>query len=159
MKSPALLASGTERRFTHVTQRAGSVLKEASGFSGVQPGVDLSLHDRALGCGRLNAHMFEPNVQQTVPLLNVANLQESLRFYVDGLGFEVKRKWESDGRLYWCWLQHGGASLMLQQPPTDGPDSWKPGGVVGEGISICFQCQDAIAIHRQMLNRNFEASK
>jgi hypothetical protein len=24
-------------------------------------------------------------------------------------------KWESDGQLAWCWLQHGSAALMLQQ--------------------------------------------
>ncbi len=24
-------------------------------------------------------------------------------------------KWEPDGQLAWCWLQHGGAALMLQQ--------------------------------------------
>jgi hypothetical protein len=25
------------------------------------------------------------------------------------------RKGKPDGRLAWCWLQHGGAALMLQQ--------------------------------------------
>jgi len=38
-------------------------------------------------------------------------------------------------------------------------DSWNPGGQVGEGVSICFTCKDAIAIYRQMLDRNFKISK
>ncbi len=86
----------------------------------------------------------ESNVQQTVPLLNVSDIQESLRFYVDGLGFEIIHKWEPDGRIQWCWLQHGGAALMVQELPKNGPDSWNPGGRVGEGVSICFMCKDAI---------------
>jgi catechol 2,3-dioxygenase-like lactoylglutathione lyase family enzyme len=101
----------------------------------------------------------ESNVQQAVPLLNVSNIQESLRFYIDGLGFEITHKWEPDGRLRWCWLQHGSAALMVQELPKDGPDSWSPEGRVGEGVAICFMCKDAIAIYRQMLDRNFKVSK
>ena len=33
--------------------------------------------------------MTEPNVTQTVPMLGVVNMEASLSFYVDGLGFET----------------------------------------------------------------------
>jgi lactoylglutathione lyase len=46
------------------------------------------------------------NVQQAVPFFMVANIETSLRFYVDGLGFEMTRKWINKGKLEWCWLQH-----------------------------------------------------
>ncbi len=31
------------------------------------------------------------NVKQAVPFFGVANMESSLRFYVDGLGFTMKR--------------------------------------------------------------------
>jgi catechol 2,3-dioxygenase-like lactoylglutathione lyase family enzyme len=91
--------------------------------------------------------------------LNVRNVEESLRFYVDGLGFQITHKWVPEGRLRWCWLQHGRAALMVQELPVEGPDAWAPKGTVGEGVSICFMCNDAIAIYRQMLERGFKVSK
>ena len=36
------------------------------------------------------------NVKQVVPFLGVTNMEASLRFYVDGLGFEMKRWWIPD---------------------------------------------------------------
>jgi hypothetical protein len=35
----------------------------------------------------------ERNVKQAVPLFGVTNMEASLRFYVDGLGFKMKRWW------------------------------------------------------------------
>jgi lactoylglutathione lyase len=57
----------------------------------------------------------EPNVEQGVPFLWVKNLEASLPFYVEGLGFIMTKKWIDDGKLQWCWLELGGAALMLQQ--------------------------------------------
>ncbi len=34
--------------------------------------------------------LSQPNVQQAVPFFRVASIEDSLRFYVDGLGFVVK---------------------------------------------------------------------
>jgi catechol 2,3-dioxygenase-like lactoylglutathione lyase family enzyme len=101
----------------------------------------------------------QANVEQSVPFFRVSNIRESLRFYVDGLGFQITRKWEPEGRLRWCWLQQGGAALMLQEFPKEGHDSWTPEGRVGEGVSICFMCKDATAIYRQILERGFNVSK
>ena len=51
------------------------------------------------------------NVKQAVPFLGVTNMEASLRYYVDGLGFEMRRWWipdvqdgdyEHDGRVRWC---------------------------------------------------------
>ena len=35
----------------------------------------------------------EPNVKQAVPFFAVSNIEASVRYYVDGLGFEMTRKW------------------------------------------------------------------
>jgi lactoylglutathione lyase len=101
----------------------------------------------------------EPNVKQAVPFFGVANMEESLRFYVDGLGFKMTRKWIDVGKLRWCWLEHGDAALMLQEFRKEGHDSWLPQGKVGEGVSICFICRDAIEIYRNVTARGIRASR
>jgi lactoylglutathione lyase len=87
-------------------------------------------------------------LRQVVPFLRVASMESSLRFYVDGLGFELANRWVVDGRVRWCCLQGGGAALMLQEFPREGHDSWVPDGKVGVGVSINFICDDARALHR-----------
>ena len=99
------------------------------------------------------------NVEQAVPFFRVSNIEESLRFYRDGLDFEMSKKWIDNGALRWCWLQNGGAALMLQEFPKDGHDSWVPLGKVGEGISITFMCKDALAIYRTARARGLKPSK
>ena len=101
----------------------------------------------------------EPNVKQAVPFFAIANLEESLRFYVDGLGFEMTLRWIDEGKLRWCWLQLGGAALMLQEYRKEGHDSWVPEGKVGVGVTICFICNDALAIYREVTSRGIQASK
>ncbi len=99
------------------------------------------------------------NVKQVVPLLRVSSMDRSLPFYTDGLGFEINNKWVVDGKLRWCWLTLGNASFMLQEFPKEGHDSWQPEGKVGIGVSFCFQCEDAIAIYREVSSRGLEASE
>jgi lactoylglutathione lyase len=101
----------------------------------------------------------EPNVKQAVPFFNVPNIEESVRYYVDGLGFEMTKKWIDEGKLRWCWLQHGGAALMLQEFRKEGHDSWVPSGKVGEGVTIYFICKDALAIYREVIARGIQASR
>jgi lactoylglutathione lyase len=100
-----------------------------------------------------------PNVKQAVPFFGVANLEGSLRFYVDGLGFKMTRQWRVDGQLRWCWLEIGNAAIMLQQFPSEGHDAWAPQGKVGDGVTICFQCTDALAIYHAAVSRGLNASR
>jgi catechol 2,3-dioxygenase-like lactoylglutathione lyase family enzyme len=102
---------------------------------------------------------MEPNVKQAVPFFAVSNLEASRRYYVDGLGFEMTNKWIDEGKLRWCWLQRGGAALMLQEFKKEGHDSWVPEGKVGVGVSICFICEDALAIYREVTSREIQASR
>jgi len=100
------------------------------------------------------------NVQQAVPFFAVSNIEQSVRYYVDGLGFEMTKKWVDEGQLRWCWLQLGGAAIMLQEyRKKAGHDSWTPEGKVGVGVSICFICEDAIAIYRNATSRGLQASR
>ena len=101
----------------------------------------------------------EPNVQQAVPFFAVSDMEASLRFYVDGLGFEMTNKWIVEGKVRWCWIERGDAALMLQEYRTEGHDSWKPESKVGVGVSICFICEDALAIYHEVTARGVQASR
>ena len=94
------------------------------------------------------------DVRQVVPFLSVTNMEASLRFYVDGLGFKMNRWWipdegqddyEPDGRIRWCWLELGDAAIMLQElmPARNSKET------LGRGFKVCFQCEDALELHRQ----------
>ena len=96
------------------------------------------------------------NVKQVVPFLGVTNMESSLRFYVDGLGFKIRSSWipdraedHPDGRIRWCWLDRGDAAIMLQEFQPGG----RPKETLGTGINICFQCEDALALHREFKSR------
>ena len=97
------------------------------------------------------------NVKQVVPFLRVSEMERSVRFYIDGLGFTMKHEWVPEGKLRWCWLTRGGASLMLQEFLKEGPSA--PQGKLGEGVSLCFQCEDAVALYREFQSRGIEAAE
>jgi lactoylglutathione lyase len=96
------------------------------------------------------------NVKQAVPFLGVTNMEASLRFYIDGLGFKLKHRWipdraedKPDGRIRWCWLELGTAALMLQEYLPE----HLPKGTLGMGVSVCFMCEDALALYREFKMR------
>jgi len=102
-----------------------------------------------------------PGVRMAVPFFRVKNMDASLRFYVDGLGFVVTRQWVPDGRIRWCWLERGGAALMLQEFWKKGEHGDSPGppeGPLGQGMSICFICDDAIAVYNAALAKGLAPS-
>ena len=99
------------------------------------------------------------NLTQVVPFLGVTDIERSLRFYLDGLGFAIKHKWEPEGRIRWCWLTRGGASLMLQEYVKEGHGGRRPEGVLGQGVSLSFQCEDALALYREFRSRGLEPSE
>src|ERR1051326_2192910 len=78
----------------------------------------------------------EANVRQAVPFFWVRDLTASLRFYLDGLGFRITRRWTPEGVLRWCWLELGDAALMLQEFSREGPHENLPDTRPGVGVSI-----------------------
>jgi len=99
------------------------------------------------------------NLTQVVPFLGVTDMERSLRFYLDGLGFVMKNKWEPEGRIRWCWLTRGGASIMLQEYVKEGHGGRRPDGVLGQGVSLSFQCEDAVALYHEFRSRSLEPSE
>jgi lactoylglutathione lyase len=99
------------------------------------------------------------NLKQVVPFLGVTDMERSVRFYIDGLGFALRNKWEPEGRIRWCWLIRGSASIMLQEFVKEGHGGVRPEGILGQGVSLCFQCEDAVALYREFLSRGIEATE
>ncbi|MBZ5685697.1 MAG: VOC family protein [Acidobacteriia bacterium] len=102
------------------------------------------------------------NVKQAVPFFGVTNMESSLRFYVEGLGFKTKHQWipdraedNPDGRIRWCWLEHGAAAIMLQE---FWPGS-RPTQALGTGASVCFMCEDALALYRQFKTHGIQTRR
>ena len=102
------------------------------------------------------------NVKQAVPFFGVTNMESSLRFYVDGLGFKMKNYWipdraedHPDGRIRWCWLQLGDAAIMLQEFRPQN----RPKETLGTGASVSFMCEDALALYREFKSRGVQTRK
>ena len=102
---------------------------------------------------------WRANVKQAVPFFGVTDIEASLRFYVAGLGFTMTKSWAPEGRIRWCWLKLGDAAVMLQEYWKDGRQGGGPAGPLGQGVSICFMCADAIAIYHEALSRGLEPSQ
>ena len=100
------------------------------------------------------------NVTQAVPFFRVTDMESSLHFYVDQLGFQLKRQWipetdasyPSEGKIRWCWLELGGAAIMLQEFMPQ----HRPNGALGAGVSVSFSCQDALALYREFKSRGVQ---
>jgi lactoylglutathione lyase len=95
----------------------------------------------------------KPNVREAVPFFMVTDIDASLRFYVDGLGFAMTNSWRPEGpdRVTWCSLQIGAAGIMLQKFWRKGEETGRPEGALGQGVSVCFMCEDALAIYRDAM--------
>jgi len=105
------------------------------------------------------AAVVSANVKQAVPFFGVTNMETSLKFYVEGLGFTMKHWWipdriedQPDGRIRWCWLERGGAAIMLQEFLPEK----RPGQTLGTGVNVCFMCEDALALYREFKSRGLQ---
>ena len=94
----------------------------------------------------------KPNLNLAVPFFIVRDMEASLCFYVERLGFTVTNQWTPRQKIEWCWLQRDGVAIMFQQPNKT--DHWIYSiQEAGKGISICFQCEDALALYSEFTGR------
>ena len=104
----------------------------------------------------VKARLVDPreNVRAAVPLLYTGDIERSLAFYCDKLGFTLQNRWDPEGRLAWCLLAMEGAELMLQRAePAD-----LTGLAAGRSdIALFFVCEDVDALHERFLSRGVAA--
>ncbi len=85
-----------------------------------------------------------------VPLLQVFDMETSLKFYRDVLGFEVV---EQSDRDWWAMVRLGEATLMLNTAYEDGsrPASPDPARVRGHrDVSLYFEFDDLDALYAHL---------
>ena len=71
------------------------------------------------------------------PALTVDDLERSLAFYVDALGFTVEERWEEEGKLQGVMLLAGTCRLGLSQ------DDWKKGRDRQKGVGFRLYAETA----------------
>ena len=74
------------------------------------------------------------NASALTASITVADIQKSMAWYRDAVGFEVAQQFERDGALRAVALQAGDVRILLNQ--DDGAKGWDR--AKGEGISIQF---------------------
>ncbi len=100
--------------------------------------------------------MQPANLKQAVPFFNVTNIEVSVNFYVDSLGFAMTKHWMPEGKLRWCCLEREGVALMLQEffPHTN-----VPAEKLAVGVSICFICENALTLYHEFKSRGLDATR
>jgi catechol 2,3-dioxygenase-like lactoylglutathione lyase family enzyme len=88
-------------------------------------------------------------VRELWPLVLVQDIERSIAFYRDRLGFTVVGEAKTSDRVFWCRLKRGGASIMLQQAEeVDGPPVGR-----GRGVGFYFICDDADGLYAEWTGR------
>ncbi|OCX50730.1 bleomycin resistance protein [Mucilaginibacter sp. PPCGB 2223] len=90
---------------------------------------------------------MQRNIKLSVPFFMVKDMEASLNFYCEGLGFKMTNQWTPRGKVEWCWLERDAVSIMLQQPRELNAEP------LGRGVTICHQCGDALALYHEFLDK------
>jgi len=94
------------------------------------------------------------NIRLAVPFFGVRDMEASLKFYMENLGFTMTNKWAPRDKIEWCCLQRDDVSLMLQE--WRDKEKFDREGPKGKGMSICFQCADALALYHEFRSRGID---
>ena len=87
------------------------------------------------------------SMSEASPAFTVNDLNRSLAWYRDVLGFKTDERWEQDGKLMGVSLKAGGVTLMIAQ------DDWKKGRdrKKGEGFRLyCATKQNVDALAKKI---------
>ena len=93
------------------------------------------------------------------PLIQVFDMDTSLHFYCDLLGFEVAEKAEKGG---WAWLRHGDAELMLNTAYEEGerPDRPDSARLLGhQDTTLFIGCPDVDGTYKYLRAKGADVSR
>ena len=110
--------------------------------------VRAKVTDRPLRAGApVRAKAETLKMSSASPGFTVNDLEKSLAWYRDVLGFVVKERWEQEGKVTGVALRAGGVTFML------GQDDWKKGRdrKKGEGFRLyCTTTQDVDVLAKRI---------
>jgi uncharacterized glyoxalase superfamily protein PhnB len=92
------------------------------------------------------------NVTGVSPLMQVYDMQTSIDFYRDVLGFEVVHlAAEPTGHLWWALLKLGGATVMLNSKYEGDSRPPEPEPVTGrDDVTLYFSVDDVDSAYREL---------
>jgi catechol 2,3-dioxygenase-like lactoylglutathione lyase family enzyme len=93
-------------------------------------------------------------VESCIPVIPSADLEKSLRFWVEGLGLTVDRAMRQDGRLVGCMVHNERLSFWLNQragSPVEPADF--------EGIRLYWAPGDLHALRERLQRLGFDVSE
>jgi catechol 2,3-dioxygenase-like lactoylglutathione lyase family enzyme len=93
-------------------------------------------------------------VESCIPVIPSADLERSLRFWVDGLGLSMDRAMRQEGRLVGCMV-HGERLCFWLNQRTDSPG--KPED--HEGIRLYCAPSDLLSLREHLLRLGYSASE
>ncbi len=91
---------------------------------------------------------------QLIPELDVRNLEQSLHFYVDLIGFKVEYSREED---LFAFISLDNVQFMLQE--ITGDNKWETGPLeypFGRGINFQIELLDIDKIYKRLKDSNYE---
>jgi catechol 2,3-dioxygenase-like lactoylglutathione lyase family enzyme len=93
-------------------------------------------------------------VLSCIPVIPSADLEKSLRFWVDGLGLSVDRPMHHDGRLVGCIVHNDNLRfwLNLRFGPSVKPDSY-------EGLRLYWAPSDIRTLREHLLQLGYPVSE
>ena len=94
-------------------------------------------------------------VQSCIPIIPSADLEKSLRFWVEGLGLTMDRAmWDDSGKLIGCMVYNEHTCFWLNQRAGTAvkPDDYN-------GIQLYWAPEDIYAARDRLLQLGFEASE
>ena len=94
------------------------------------------------------------SLQTIWPLIWVTDMERSLAFYRNGLGFQMVASWEGPYGIAWCRLTRGPVSLMLQVAEGEVPPP-----VEGQTAELFILCHDAHTLHKELRARGVPATE
>lgn len=93
-------------------------------------------------------------VDSCIPMIPSADLERSLRFWVEGLGLTMDRAMRQDGRLVGCMVHHERVAFWLNQRarPAAKPEDC-------EGIRLYWMPGDLGAVRERLLKLGYAVSE
>ncbi len=96
--------------------------------------------------------LIRRSIKKLAPLIWVTDIQKSIDFYCQILGFSHQQSWSPHGNLRWCLLDLGPVTLMLQQSNRSLDDQHK------ENIELYVICDELELLHQLILSKGGQAT-
>ncbi|WP_162906591.1 VOC family protein [Algihabitans albus] len=93
-------------------------------------------------------------LNRLIPLINVEDLDVSLDFYRNALGFTVENRHDLQGKPIWALIRHGEIALMLNRPDAADSNARRQRPSYGDTL-LYFYVPDAQAAHEELAERGY----